>query len=156
MPGPRRSSFFQSIAAAATTATAAVGTLVAEVPRAILRVAWVVHGLRGQNGGEGEKRGESNKGERFHARFPSGGAKIAVGFRLTEKARSGDIARIVCVYVFGDAKFLGKHERKRMAIAIAGQSSLRFLSSPAAHYAPCAFVLMMSGAVSCRATRPNF
>jgi len=73
----------QSIAAAATTATtAAIGTLVAEFPRAILRVAWVGLGLRGQNGGEGEKRGESNKGERFHAWFPFGGAKIADSFAL--------------------------------------------------------------------------
>jgi len=66
MPGPRRSGFAPQLfaAAAAAATTAAVGTLVTEVPRVILRVAWV--GLRGQNGGEGEKCGESNKGERFH------------------------------------------------------------------------------------------
>src|ERR1700730_8976433 len=61
-PGLRKNNFSSVAAAAAAARAAAIGALIGEVPSAVLRIERVfVRGLRGQNGGEGEQCGESNK-----------------------------------------------------------------------------------------------
>jgi hypothetical protein len=74
-PGLERTAY-SSVTASAAAASAAIGTLVSDVPGAVLRIERVNPGLRGQNGGEGEQGGESNKSDRFHAQIPFGGAKL--------------------------------------------------------------------------------
>src|ERR1700730_14211913 len=53
-PGPERTTY-SSVATAAPAATAAIGTLVSDVPGAVLRIERIVPGLRRKNGGEGEQ-----------------------------------------------------------------------------------------------------